>query len=135
MNLFAVMGELAAAAGTIESLRKCFDWPVTSAAPPFGLVELPESIDYDATFRRGADRMSLRLTIAVGQPDARAAWERLAEYADGAGTESVKTVLEATTYTALDTVRVSRAEFGTITVAATEYLACKFTLDVVGSGG
>jgi hypothetical protein len=78
--------------------------------------------------------MELPVVVLVGKVSARASRDDLARFCDGSGADSVKAVLEAGSYTALDTVRVTKAEFDIIAMAGVEYLAATFTIDVTGQG-
>lgn len=134
MDLDAVAAELADALKTIDGLNVP-EWGVQRVHPPFGLIPLPESITFDATYGRGSDRIEdwpvLVLLARPTDPETRKA---IAAYADGSGLRSVKAAIEAHTYTACSTPRVTSAEFDVVSYAGTEYLAAMFHLDVTGSG-
>lgn len=135
MNLDDVANELRAALTTIDGLNVP-EWGVQRITPPAAVVALPERIDYDATYSRGADRIEdwvvLVLVARPADPEARKA---IAEYADGSGPRSVKAAIEAYAFTACDSVTVTSAEFDPVTYAGTEYLAAMFHLDITGRGG
>lgn len=133
MNLADVMDEVGAAAETITGLRVAPYW-ADRVTPPAAVIAWPDRYDYDATFGRGADRLTLPLIVLVGRVDQRTARDALAAYADGSGARSIKAAVEAGTYTACDSVRVQDCEFSVITVAAVEYLAGTFALDIIGTG-
>lgn len=134
MDLAGVMDELGAALEDISGLR-VFPWWADRITPPAAIVEFPEELTFDGTHGRGSDRMTVPLVVAVAKNDARTARNALAAYCNGSGAASVKAVLEAATYTACDSVRVQSCEFGVVTVAAVEYLAATFSIDVIGQGG
>ena len=133
MDLFDVSTDLGAALGTIDGLR-IFPYWAEKITPPAAVVEWPESIAYDATMMRGADRLTLPVLVAVGKADMRSAWEQLAAYADGSGSSSVKTAIERHAPISYDSARVTRVEFGITVVASVDYLAATFTVDLIGSG-
>lgn len=133
MNLSDVMDQLAGQLGTITGLR-AYAFLIDQAAPPFAVTAWPDVYDYDATYQRGMDTVTLPIIVAVGNVSDRASRDALADYAAGAGPRSVKQVLEAGTYTALDSLRVASAEFSTITVAGVDYLSATFNVDIVGNG-
>ncbi len=133
MNLAAVLDELGVALDAISGLRVFAYW-ADRVTPPFAMVEMPESITYDTTHGRGSDRLAVKVIVGVGRVDARTARDAVAAYAAGAGASSVKAVIEAHEASAWDSARVQSAEFGMVTVAATEYLAATFTVDIFGSG-
>jgi hypothetical protein len=70
----------------------------------------------------------------VGKAWDRTARDDLGAYCDGSGVKSIKQVLEAGVYTAMSSVRVSSATFEVVSVAAVEYLAAVFSVDVYGTG-
>lgn len=133
MNVGSVMDALGSALETIDGLR-VFPYWADRVTPPFAIVEFPEKIDYDLTMVRGGDRLSIKVIVGVARTDARTARDVLAVYADGSGASSVKAAIEAHTATAYGSVRVQSADFGLVTVAAVEYLAATFTVDIIGVG-
>lgn len=133
MNLADVMDEIAERLDTITGLR-CFAYPPGSISPPAAIVSYPEDYTYDATYGRGMDRLTLPVVVVVGKVSDRSARDQMGAYVDGSGASSVKQVLESGAYTAFDTVRVTGVEFDTVPIAATDYLAATFDLDIAGSG-
>lgn len=132
MNIATVMDELGTATGTIAGLRQ-FPYWASKVTPPAAVVSWPE-IDYDNTYARGSDRLTVPLTVVVGNVNARASRDQLAKYMAGAGASSVKQAVEAHTTTAWDVARVVSASVATFTIAGNEYLGAEFSIDVVGSG-
>lgn len=134
MNLNNVADELAAALDTIAGLR-VFGYPPPTVTPPAGIVSYPERVDFDATYGRGMDRIAdWPLMVVVGKATDRAARERIYEYASGTGANSVKAVIEAATYTSLADVRVASVEFDVVSIAAVNYIAAIFHLEIAGGG-
>ena len=133
MNLADVMDEVAAKLDTIAGLR-CFAYPADAVQPPAAIVSYPETITFDETYGRGMDRLTLPVVVVVGKPTDRSSRDALAAYCHGSGARSVKAVVEAGTYTAFDTVRVTSIEFDVVVIAGTDYLAALFDLDVAGAG-
>lgn len=133
MNVLKVLDDVAEALRSIEGLR-VFAYEAPRIVPPTAEVEWPESIDFDATMRRGSDRMTVRVRVMVGQSDARSARDELAVYADGSGPRSVKAAVERHEAQAYGSARVTRCEFGATSVAGVEYLSALFSLDIVGNG-
>lgn len=133
MNLASVMDDVGSALGTIDGLRVFAFW-ADRVTPPWAIVELPEKVDYDATMGRGGDRLSLKVMVGVARTDARTGRDAIAVYADGSGASSAKAAIEAHAATAYDSARVQSADFGMVTVAAVEYLAATFTVDIIGRG-
>lgn len=133
MNLADVMDELGTALGTVVGLR-VFPYSASRITPPAAVVGWPETLDYDATMGRGSDRATLPVTVLTGMVDARSARDDLAQYCDGSGSKSIKTVLEAGNYTACDSVTVRSVRFEAVTVASIEYLSATFDVDIFGEG-
>lgn len=121
----AVMDDLGARLGTITGLR-VFDFPPLSAQAPFGFVNLPESINYDLTYGRGSDRMSVDVYVAVASVVDRAARDALSTFAAGT---SVKAALELQPFT-VGVYRVTSVDFGPIVLASQAYLGAVFHVDV-----
>lgn len=132
MNLDAVMTEVTGKLATISGLR--VKTRSDQVQTPAGVVGLPDSIDYDATYGRGMDRITLPVAVLVSKVSDRTANKKLAAYADGSGASSVKAALEAGPNVAYDSLRVTRVEFDVITIAAVDYLGATFTLDIAGKG-
>jgi hypothetical protein len=118
---------------TIAGLR-CFGYPPDSITPPAAIVTYPEELLFDATYDRGADTITLPVIVAVGKVHDRATRNLVDAYCAGSGASSIKAVIEAGTYTAFDTVRVTRAEFDIVTIGSGDYLAAVFDLDIIGDG-
>ena len=133
MLLSAVMDDLGTALGTIDGLR-VFPYWADRISPPAAVVAWPDPLTYDSTMRRGGDRAEIPVIVLVGKVDTRTSRDELAAYADGSGSSSVKARIEAHTPTAYDSARVTRCEFGVITVASVEYLAATFYIDITGPG-
>lgn len=133
MNITAVREELATLLANVTGLR-AFAWPNSSTPPPVAVVMLPTRLDFDATYQRGSDQVDLDVVVYVGRTDQRSSYDLISEYCAGSGSKSVKAALEAGTYTSFDSLRVRDVEFGVVTVAAIDYLAATFGLDVIGDG-
>ena len=127
------MDDLGTALATIDGLR-VFPYWQRAIYPPAAMVAWPDPLTYDATMRRGGDRTTLPIIVLVGQADARTARDLLAQYLDGSGAASIKTVIEAHTPTAYGSARVQTASIDVATVASVDYLAATFHVDVIGTG-
>lgn len=133
MDLADVMDDVADELENIAGLR-VFAYPPGSLTPPAAVVTYPDSITFDQTYGRGMDRMSLPVVVVVGKATDRTARNRLGAYCDGAGASSIKAKLEAGTYVAFDTLRVTGITFDVVSIGGTEYLAALFDLDISGTG-
>jgi hypothetical protein len=135
MNIGNVYAELAGRLETIPDLKHIFPYPADDVTSPAGVMGYPEQIEYDQTYGRGMDRIrELPVFLVAGRPNAKAAMEKAAAWSSGAGTHSVKAVLESGDYESFDEVTVTACTFGVETIGGTDYVAARFVLDVVGSG-
>lgn len=136
MNLADVMDEVGDVLQGITELN-VYRYPPDGVVVPAAVVDLPESYTYDSTLGRGMDRISLPVAVLVGNVLDWAARDAIAPYFDGAGSQSVKTVVEAGTYESFDSVRVTAADdpFEVWTFGGVPYLAGRFLLDIAGPGG
>lgn len=133
MDLGAVMDEIGTRLATIDGLR-VYDYPADAVTEPAGLVLYPDAYEFDATYGRGMDRLSLPVLVALGRPHDRSTRDRVVAYCNGSGAASVKAALETGTSSAFDTIRVESIEFGIVTIGGTDYVGATFTLDLAGQG-
>lgn len=127
------MDDLGAALKTVPELR-VFPYWTEKINPPAAIVGWPEPLTFDATMGRGSDRTEIPIYVAVGRSNARAARDQMSRYADGSGEHSVKAAVESHDAEHYDTARVIRVEFDVLTVAAVDYLAATFFIDITGRG-
>ncbi|MEZ5411035.1 MAG: hypothetical protein R2761_23595 [Acidimicrobiales bacterium] len=128
-----VMDELGDALDTIDGLR-VFRYPPENVQAPAAVVAYPESIEYDVTYGRGVDTLTIPVIIVVGKVSDRASAKQLAAYMDGSGALSVKAVIEGATYTAFDIVQVTSADTDVYTFAGVDYVSAIFNLRISGPG-
>lgn len=128
-----MMDELGDQLDTIDGLN-VYRWPPDSVTAPGAVVTYPDGLDFDATYQRGFDDITLPIVVVVGKASARAARDKVAAFCAGSGDASVKAVLEAGTYTAFDVARVTGVEFSVATIGTTEYLTATFAVDITGGG-
>lgn len=133
MNLGDVMDEVAGRLRAIPQLR-VHPYPADSVNPPAAVVAWPERYDFDETYGRGSDRMTLPLLVVVSRVPDRAARDQLSRFCDGAGPASVKAALETGEAMSFDSVRVTRIEFDVVRIAENDYIAATFMLDIFGPG-
>ena len=133
MNELAVMKEVAAKLDTIAGLR-AFAFPPDTVTPPAAVVGDAEECVFDETFGRGMDRLTLPVWLVIGKTSDRGSRIEVSPYTAGSGAKSMKAAIQTKPYTAFDTVRVTGWTAEVITLAAVDYLARKFTLDIAGRG-
>jgi hypothetical protein len=134
MDLSDVMAELETRVGTVSGIRTASGWP-GQIQPPTAIVTFPEVIEYDQTYGRGMDRMTLFVVVAVSRADNRAGTDKVSALVKGSGAGSVKAALESGTPTSFHTATVTEANFDTATIAGTSYLTVTFTVEITGTGG
>lgn len=127
------MDEIAEALSTIPGLH-AYAYEPDSVTPDAAFPQLPEDIEFDGTYGRGMDRITLAVTLVTSRPSDRVTRDRVAAYAKGSGDTSVKQAIETAPYSSLHVVQVTRASFGQATIGGTQYPAINFTLSIVGSG-
>lgn len=133
MILSDVMDQLANRLKTIEGLR-VYEWPAASVQVPSAQIMYPTMYEYDKTYGRGVDRMTLPLVITVGRATERAVRDLLTIYMDGGGVKSIKKVLESGTYTAFSEPRVMSVETDVYTMNGNDVWVAIFQLDIAGAG-
>lgn len=133
MNVANLMAEIATALGSISGLR-VYNFVAGAISPPTAIVGLPDAAEFDLTYQRGADRLTLPVTVLLSKAEDRVSAKTLANYLSGSGALSIKAAIESHDFTEPDWVRVVSAEVSIVTVAAVDYLAATFQLDVVGGG-
>lgn len=126
-NLSDVMDDIGTALGTIDGLR-VFDFPPASAQPPFAFVDMPESVDFDLTMGRGADRATVSVVVGVAAVVDRAARDAIAQYAAGSGPLSIRAALSGQGIG--QSLRVRSVEFRPVALASGTYAAAIFDVDV-----
>ncbi len=127
IDVGTVMDSLGARLATIPGLN-VFDYPPKSAQPPFAFLDVPDALDFDLTYGRGQDRMTLQIWVAVSSQVDREARDAIAAYAAGSGAQSIKAAVEAGTVGT--SVRVTRVEFDNLAVASGTYFGAVFSVDV-----
>lgn len=120
-----VMNDIGTQLATVAGLR-VFAFPPLSAQPPFAYVNLPEQVDYDLTYGRGQDRMTLEVHVGVANQVDRTCRDAIIAYASG-GPTGLKAVIEAST---VFDYRVTTATFATVVLSSGTYAGLVLTVDV-----
>jgi hypothetical protein len=131
------MDEIQARLDTIPTLTgRTYAWPPGTITPPAAFVAFPGPGTYDLSYQRGADRSEGSCLVVLGRPTERSTRDLATGYADGSGTDSVKSVVDGDgDYASCDSVTVTGWDFDVVTIGGTDYLAMVFTLDIIGRGG
>lgn len=132
MNVETVAQQLSDRLGTILKGRST-PYAPDAGTPPFGYVFGTEA-SYTQSYGNGLTRLKLSVTIAVPKSPLAAAHKALAGYTSDTGDTSVKACLEGTTYTAFDTIIVTRSIVGDVTVGGVTHKGAQFDLDITGTG-
>lgn len=135
MDLDLLATEIGARLDTIDELT-VYVGPPASIHEPCAVVALPDEIEYDRTFGRGADRIVLPVLVLVSRVDDASIMKRAAAYCAGSGASSVKAILQDNSYTwqQCDYVFVARAELDTVTWGGLDYQGVLFELHILGPG-
>lgn len=132
LDLNATMDGIGQLLKMVSGLR-VFDFVPDSFSPPAAVVSLPESIDFDFSFREGSHRLTVPVYVLVGKASDRSARDQLSVYMANSGASSIKAAIESdpTLGGTAQTARVSRATVQVMTVAGMDFLAASFDVDVI----
>ena len=114
----------------LDTLPDSANIPTNGALVVVGLLDMT----YDFTLNRGFDSATLSVLVIVGRMSESAAQDRLDGYLQSSGATSIKTAIEAdkTLGGAVQTLRVTQAVSGTITVANIDYLSYRYEVTLIG---
>ena len=102
--------------------------------PPTAVVGVMDSIDYDTSLQRGADRYEIPVYLYVGRVDAQDSQETLDGYLASTGASSVKAQIESdvTLNSQAQSVRVTSASnYGVYNINNIDYLGVEFIVAVI----
>jgi len=102
--------------------------------PPTAVVGVVETVEYDTTIQRGADKYEIPVFVYVSRVDAQDSQETLDGYLASTGSSSVKAQIESdvTLGGAANSCRVIEAkEVGVYTVNNIDYLGVEFIVEVI----
>lgn len=133
MNFADVQDELKTRLDGITGLRASAFEP-GSATGPTAIFAWPNSVQFNET-TDGADRLSLRLDVAVPNPTTKQCRDAMAGFCATTGASSVKAALEAGGGgTSFDTVSVDEIVFDGTQIGAVDYALGIFTVNVTKLG-
>ena len=117
---------------TISGL-KTYDSIPDSVNVPAAIVGQLD-LNFDATFNRGYDNATCTILVIVGCMSESAGQAKLDGYLSSTGSTSVKAAIEAdkTLSGAVQTLRVTTATAGSVQVASIDYLAYRYTVELIG---
>lgn len=116
---------------TISGLRVASELP-DNPNPPIAIVNL-RNINYDQAFGKGLAVYTFVVTVIVGRAAERIAQQKLNDYLDNTGNQSIKTAIESDKTlggAAFDTRVVSLDNIGNVQLSDATYLAAEFTVNV-----
>jgi hypothetical protein len=138
VDLFAVMTEVDTRLKTVPGLRSTQIGAESAITPPAAVQYLPDRIEYDLTNGRGLDSFSdLVVVVFVGRANLPAALKAITPYLQGAGTKSIRRVLDWATapYTSCSDFQVKWSEVDyRAQHAGGDFLAALFHCNAVGPG-
>jgi hypothetical protein len=132
VNFETVAQEISDQLGTILKGQSTPYAPDTGS-PPLGYVFGIESAPHQS-YANGLTRLKLSVTVAVARTPLDVAFKALSGYMSDTGDTSVKACLESGTYTAFDTLVVTRSVVGDVTIGGAPYKGAQFDLDITGTG-
>jgi len=132
-NLTNIRNEIKNNLANITSLS-VFGFVPDSVEPPTAVVGVMDSIDYDASMQRGADRYEIPVYVYVGRVDAQDSQETLDGFLASTGASSIKAQIESDTTlnSQAQSVRVTSAgNYGVYNINNIDYLGVEFIVEVI----
>ncbi len=125
----AIMDALAGATPTGYA-TKSYAYPTGSVVPPAVVVGYPTTLEFDAVFGRGADRVVFPVFFVCGAVDDKAARDTVSVIVSG--THEIKAAIESnsTLLTKVDTARVTDGTFESVTIGGIAMIAVRFDVEV-----
>lgn len=121
----------------LETIPKLNGFPfwVKKVPVPGFTVGLPELINYDQTYGRGLDKITLPIVVLVGLVSSEQSARDVMAYTDGSGPRSFKAVLNSVDdWESCDDVIVTEAAPDTYSSGGVLLLGAEFKVDVFGRG-
>jgi hypothetical protein len=129
-NLGAIMDAIAARIDAIPGLTvRTYPWPAAEVNPPAAVVGYPESVTFDMVYGRGADRADIPVYFVTGRVQEKSARDRLSAVI--AGAQGVKEALDGDLNGTVDSCRVRDADVVPVQIGGVDYVAVKFTAEVI----
>lgn len=136
MNPSTVREKLKDSLSGISGMRVLDTIPDSVNIPSQGAMAVVGMLDltFDFTLNRGFDSATCSILVIVGRMSESAAQDRLDAYLASSGASSVKAAVEAdkTLGGAVQTLRVTQATSGMITVANIDYLSYRYEVTLIG---
>jgi hypothetical protein len=132
-NLTNIRNEIKNNLANITSLS-VYGYVPDFVEPPTAVVGVMDSIDYDTSLQRGADRYEIPVYLYVGRVDAQDSQETLDGYLASTGASSVKAQIESdvTLNSQAQSVRVTSASnYGVYNINNIDYLGVEFIVEVI----
>lgn len=135
INLAAIMDAIEANLVAAYPDMRVFPYPALSVPVPATIVGYPETVLFDLTYNRGADRATFPVWVVVGVLDSLSARDALSDYLSKDGVLEIKAALDGQlpvsgvpTVQDANVIDAAPAEY---VMNNTQYLSAKFSLDVV----
>lgn len=93
MSITAIRDGLEANLETINGLRGYSEIPENPSIP--AAVVTLDTIEYDQAFQKGLVLYNFSISVIVGRFNARSTQQKLNDYADNTGSDSIKTAIES----------------------------------------
>ena len=132
-SLTSIRNGIGSNLSAISSLS-VFNYVPDSIEPPTAVVGVVETVEYDTTIQRGADKYEIPVFVYVSRVDAQDSQETLDSYLASTGSSSIKTKIESdvTLGGSANSCRVIEAkEVGVYTINNIDYLGVEFIVEVI----
>jgi len=133
VTITAMRQGLATNLATISGLRTSSFVP-DNPTPPIAVV-IPNKVDFDSAFQRGADEYTFKVVVIAARASERSAQNTLDAYCNATGATSIKTAAEIDKTlggSAMDCRVTDLTDYGPVQIGDTQYLAATFTVTVIG---
>lgn len=129
LNLVTAMDGLAAAFLTATGVTRAFGYPNEDARPGDAIVGYPESVEFDLTFGRGADRVTFPVWVICGESQLTGTRTFVSSLLLGAA--DIKDQVDGASTISGATVRVADASIDRVELQGLMHLSVRFNCDVI----
>lgn len=127
------MDEIGDCVDQVPGLR-VYRWPPGKVSTPAAVVSYPTEANYQVTYGRGVNTLSIPLVLALGKPIDRSTRDAMSVYLSGSGPAAIAALLDAWDWQSCSDVTAKGAVVDVVRIGAIDYLSALFTLDVIGQG-
>jgi hypothetical protein len=129
INLAAVMDAIKNTAVSQGVIARAYEYPIPDPTPPCLIVGWPTKLDFDLTFKRGADEATFPVWFLVSKVMDRQARNALSAIITGA--TGIKDKLDGNLGGVVQSATVVNCKVTALTITGIDYLAAEFEMDVI----